>query len=47
MEKHICGPCERNHGPFQFKRMTMASTPNWYWGDPAKADPDFFEEAPV
>jgi hypothetical protein len=24
--------------------MTLADTPYWYWADPAKADPNFFEE---
>jgi len=45
LHKHTCEHCERNHGPFTFKRMTQADTPNWYWADPAKADPNFFEEA--
>lgn len=44
LERHICGKCERNHGPFRFKRMTQADTPDWYWVDPAKADPSILEE---
>jgi hypothetical protein len=39
LDFHVCDHCERRHGPFRFRRMGGATTPDWYWADPVKADP--------